>query len=274
MNNRKVLFGIAEIIGRTDKIIDITVAIDKLEKVGNTKVNQELSQRGLSNREIQQIQPLFELKGTNEEVIYQLKDFLKNSVIGLEGIEEIRSILNLVENCGLKNAKLNIDVTLARGLDYYTGAIFEVNSQEVEMGSICGGGRYADLTGIFGLKNMSGVGISFGADRIFDVMEELNLFPPELAESTQLLFINFGEKEQTYCLTLLQEARAAGIRSEIYPEPAKLKKQMKYADQKNIPYVVMVGNEEMDTALLSFKEMQTGKQEKVNFPTIIKRIKS
>ncbi|MBD99680.1 MAG: histidine--tRNA ligase [Verrucomicrobia bacterium] len=274
INNRKVLSGIAEVIGRTDKIVDITVAMDKLEKIGKGKVNEELSQKGLSNNEIQQIQPLFELKGSNEEVIYQLSDFLRNSEIGQEGIGELKSILNAVERCGLDNAEINIDVTLARGLDYYTGAIFEVITNEVKMGSICGGGRYADLTGIFGLKNMSGVGISFGADRIYDVMEQLNLFPASLSQSTQLLFVNFGEKEESYCISLLHKARAAGIRSELFPETAKLKKQLKYADQKNIPYVVMVGEEEMSSGLLSFKEMQTGKQEKLDFLSILKRIES
>lgn len=274
MNNRKVLSGIAEVIGRPDKIVDITVAIDKLEKVGVDKVKQELRQKGLSEAEINQIQPLIELKGDNNQVLSTLKSYLKTSEIGLKGIEEIEIILSMVSLSGLKNADLNVDVTLARGLDYYTGAIFEVVSHEVKMGSICGGGRYADLTGIFGLKNMSGVGISFGADRIYDVLEELQLFPPKLTESTQLLFINFGAEEEKYCLPLLQSARELGIRAELYPEGAKLKKQMKYANQKKIPFVVIVGAEEMETAKLTFKNMQTGAQEKLDYSTILERIQS
>ncbi|MEX2380284.1 MAG: histidine--tRNA ligase, partial [Vicingaceae bacterium] len=272
MNNRKILSGIAELIGRSDKIVDITVAIDKLEKIGRDKVNEELQQKGLTNPEIDQIQPLFELKGNNKEKISQLKDYLRDSEVGLEGIAEVEKILKVISQWSLKRAKVEVDVTLARGLDYYTGAIFEVVSNEVKMGSICGGGRYADLTGIFGLTNMSGVGISFGADRIYDVMEELELFPNQLSQSTQLFFVNFGEKEESYVLPLLQKAREKGIRAEIYPESAKMKKQMKYADQKNIPYVLVVGDEEMKSGQLSLKNMKTGEQEKIDFNELIERI--
>jgi histidyl-tRNA synthetase len=272
MNNRKVLSGIAELIGRSDKIVEITVAIDKLEKIGRDKVNEELQQKGLTETEVDQIQPLFELKGENKEKISQLKEYLKNSEIGLAGIDELEKILKVVSQWSLKRAKVEVDVTLARGLDYYTGAIFEVVSNEVKMGSICGGGRYADLTGIFGLPNMSGVGISFGADRIYDVMEELELFPNQLSQSTQLFFVNFGEKEESYVLPLLQKAREKGIRAEIYPEWAKMKKQMKYANQKNIPYVLVVGEEEMNSGRLSLKNMKTGEQEKIDFNELIERI--
>lgn len=272
MNNRKVLSGIAEVIGRPEKIVDITVAIDKLEKIGRDKVNEELLQKGLTDKEIEQIQPLFELKGDNKEVLQRLKSYLQNSEVGLEGIVEIEKILEVIGFWSLNKAKVEVDVTLARGLDYYTGAIFEVVSNEVKMGSICGGGRYADLTGIFGLANLSGVGISFGADRIYDVMEELKLFPTKLSQGTQLFFVNFGHKEEAYVLPLLQKAREKGIRAEIYPEAAKMKKQMKYADQKNIPYVVVVGEEEMKSGRLSFKNMQSGEQEKVNFNELIERI--
>lgn len=272
MNNRKVLSGIAEVIGRPEKIVDITVAIDKLEKIGRDKVNEELLQKGLTDKEIEQIQPLFELKGDNKEVLQRLKSYLQNSEVGLEGIVEIEKILEVIGFWSLNKAKVEVDVTLARGLDYYTGAIFEVVSNEAKMGSICGGGRYADLTGIFGLPNLSGVGISFGADRIYDVMEELKLFPTKLSQGTQLFFVNFGHKEEAYVLPLLQKAREKGIRAEIYPEAAKMKKQMKYADQKNIPYVVVVGEEEMKSGRLSFKNMQSGEQEKVNFNELIERI--
>ncbi len=272
MNNRKILSGIAEVIGRPDKIVDITVAIDKLEKIGIEKVNEELSQKGLSETEINQIQPLFELNGDNDLVISKLKEYLKSSEVGLEGIAEIEKILATVNCWSLKKAKLEMDVTLARGLDYYTGAIFEVVSNEVKMGSICGGGRYADLTGIFGLKDMSGVGISFGADRIFDVMEELKLFPEKLSQSTKLLFINFGEKEENYVLPLLEKAREQGISAELYPDAAKMKKQMKYADQKEIPYVIMVGEEEMKSGQLTLKKMKSGEQSRLDFTEILNQI--
>mgnify|MGYP006072389961 CR=1 FL=1 len=269
LNNRKILSGIAEVIGRPEMIIPITVAIDKLEKIGLEKVNEELTQRGLVEEELEKIQPLFKIEGSNHEKLNQLSSFLADSEIGLKGIEETRFILNTVHSLGLKNADLEVDVTLARGLDYYTGAIFEVVSNEVKIGSICGGGRYADLTGIFGLPNMSGVGISFGADRIYDVMEELKLFPESANASTQVLFINFGEKEAAYCLGVLQKLRAEGIRTELYPDAAKMKKQMKYANDKQIPFVVMVGEDEMSSGQLSLKNMESGEQSKITVAELV-----
>jgi histidyl-tRNA synthetase len=269
LNNRKILSGIAEVIGRPEMIIPITVAIDKLEKIGLEKVNEELSQRGLSADELEKIQPLFKIEGSNDEKLAQLSKFLKDSEIGLIGIEETKFILDTADSLGLTIASLEVDVTLARGLDYYTGAIFEVVSNEAKMGSICGGGRYADLTGIFGLKNMSGVGISFGADRIYDVMEELNLFPESANATTQVLFINFGDKEASYCLKALQKLRVEGIRAELYPDPAKMKKQMKYANDKKIPFVVMVGEDEMSSGQLSLKNMESGEQSKIIIEELI-----
>lgn len=273
LNNRKILSGIAEVIGRPEMIIPITVAIDKLEKIGLEKVNEELSQRGLSKDELEKIQPLFKIQGSNDEKLNQLSSFLKDSEIGLKGIEETKFILDTVNSLGLNKAMLEIDVTLARGLDYYTGAIFEVVSNEAKMGSICGGGRYADLTGIFGLKNMSGVGISFGADRIYDVMEELRLFPESATATTQVLFINFGEKEAGYCLNALQQLRAESIRAELYPDAAKMKKQMKYANDKKIPFVVMVGEDEMNSGQLSLKNMESGEQTNVDISKLIRTLK-
>lgn len=264
LNNRKILSGIAEVIGRPEMIIPITVAIDKLEKIGLEKVKEELSQRGISKEELNLIQPLFEIEGDNVQKLTQLSTFLKDSEIGLKGIEEVQFILSTIEQLGLKKATLEVDVTLARGLDYYTGAIFEVVTNEAKMGSICGGGRYADLTGIFGLPNMSGVGISFGADRIYDVMEELGLFPESAAAGTKVLFVNFGEKEAAYALPLLQQLREAGVRTELYPDNAKMKKQMKYANDKQIPFVVMIGEEEMSSGKLSVKNMESGEQSKIS----------
>ena len=272
LNNRKILSGIAEVIGRPEMIIAITVAIDKLDKMGLEKVNEELSKRGLSEVELQKIQPLFQIAGSNAEKLAQLSSFLGESETGLKGIEEIQFILDTVANLGLKKAKLEVDVTLARGLDYYTGAIFEVATNEAKMGSICGGGRYADLTGIFGLKDMSGVGISFGADRIYDVMEELNLFPESANTATQVLFINFGEKESAFALPLVYQLRAAGIRTELYPDAAKMKKQMKFADDKQIPFTVMIGEEEMSSGILSVKNMESGEQSKVTAEELINSI--
>mgnify|MGYP003647712317 CR=1 FL=1 len=269
LNNRKILSGIAEVIGRPEMIIPITVAIDKLEKIGLEKVNEELAQRGLSETELEKIQPLFQIDGSNEEKLAQLSSFLRESEIGLKGIEETQFILDTVANLGLRKAKLEVDVTLARGLDYYTGAIFEVATNEAKMGSICGGGRYADLTGIFGLKDMSGVGISFGADRIYDVMEELNLFPESANTATQVLFINFGEKESSFALPLVYKLREAGIRTELYPDAAKMKKQMKFANDKHIPIVVMIGEEEMTSGKLSVKNMQSGEQSKLTVAELI-----
>lgn len=272
INNRKILSGIAEVIGRPDMIIPITVAIDKLEKIGLDKVKEELSQKGLTNLEIDLIQPLFEINGNIVQVLSQLKSYLDSSEVGKKGIRELEKIIIYLNHLELKNAKIEVDVTLARGLDYYTGTIFEVVSNEVQMGSICGGGRYADLTGIFGLKNMSGVGISFGADRIYDVMNELDLFPKELSSSTEVLFINFGEKEESYVLPIVEKLREAGIRSELYPDSAKMQKQMKYANQKQIRFVVMVGEEEMESGVLSLKNMTSGEQEKVSVEQLIEKV--
>lgn len=274
INNRKILTGIAELIEQPDKIIPITVAIDKLDKIGVEKVKEELLAKGLDQQAINKLQFLFELKGDNNLVLSKLREKLQVSKIALQGIEELEKILQLIEKVPLSTAKLSIDLTLARGLDYYTGAIFEVVSNQVKMGSICGGGRYADLTGIFGLANLSGVGISFGADRIYDVMEELSLFSKTLAETTELLFVNFGESEEIFALPLIKEARANGIRTELYPEADKLKKQFKYADQKQIPFVVIIGEEEMKTGLLSFKNMKEGTQEKLSMNQIIEKIKA
>ncbi len=274
INNRKILTGIAELIEQPDKIIPITVAIDKLDKIGVKKVKEELLAKGLDQQVINKLQFLFELKGDNNLVLSKLREKLQVSKIALQGIEELEKILQFIEKVPLSTAKLSIDLTLARGLDYYTGAIFEVVSNQVKMGSICGGGRYADLTGIFGLANLSGVGISFGADRIYDVMEELSLFPKTLAESTELLFVNFGESEEIFALPLIKEARANGIRTELYSEADKLKKQFKYADQKQIPFVVIIGEEEMKTGLLSFKNMKEGTQEKLSMNQIIEKIKA
>lgn len=271
INNRKILSGIAEVIGRPEKIVDITVAIDKLEKIGIEKVKEELSQKGLIDSEIDLIQPLFELNGCKELVLNNLKEYLSASEVGLKGIEELEYIFNLLDVITLQKAKVEVDVTLARGLDYYTGAIFEVVTNEVKMGSICGGGRYADLTGIFGLPNMSGVGISFGADRIYDVMEELSLFPERVKEGTQVLFINFGAKEEAYVLPILQKLRANDIKAEIYPDAAKMKKQMKFANQKQVPFVVLVGEQEMESGELTLKNMETGVQNKVTAEQLIEK---
>lgn len=274
INNRKILTGIAELIGKPEMIVPITVAIDKLEKIGLKKVQEELQQKGLSEEELSLIQPLFNIQGTNKAVLEQLRKFLGSSTTALQGIKELEHVLQSLMQLQLKKAKIEVDVTLARGLDYYTGAIFEVTSNQVEMGSICGGGRYADLTGIFGLPNTSGVGVSFGADRIYDVMEELNLFPEALSSSTQVLFVNFGDKEAAYCLSILERLRDEGIASELYPDSAKLKKQLKYADQKKIPAVLMVGEEEMRTGKLSLKNMISGEQEKLEVDALMQKLKN
>ncbi|MES2284354.1 MAG: histidine--tRNA ligase [Bacteroidota bacterium] len=275
INNRKILSGIAEIIGEKDKIITITVAIDKLDKIGVDGVIKELQENGVSDSAIEKLQPLISFQGSTLEKLNFLKQLLGNSEIGLKGIEEVEYIFKTVDSLGLNTAKTELDITLARGLNYYTGAIFEVKSNAGTFtSSICGGGRYDDLTGIFGLPNMSGVGISFGADRIYDVLNELNLFPESVAASTKLLFVTFGEAEQNYCLPLLAKARKAGINSEIYPDAgAKMKKQMGYADDKKIPYVVIVGSDEMLNGLLTLKNMTTGEQAKITIDSIIEELK-
>jgi histidyl-tRNA synthetase len=275
INNRKILSGIAEVIGEKEKIVDITVAIDKLDKIGAEGVNKELLENGISAAAIEKLQPLIEFKGSTLEKLNFLKQLLASSDIGLKGIEEVSYIFKTVDTCGLSTAECELDITLARGLNYYTGAIFEVKAKAGALkSSITGGGRYDDLTGIFGLPNMSGVGISFGADRIYDVLNELNLYPESVSSSTTLLFVSFGEAEQNYCLPLLAKSRKAGINSEIYPEAtAKMKKQMSYADDKKIPFVVIVGGDEMQSGQLTLKNMISGKQDKLSIDEIITIVK-
>ena len=259
INNRKILTGIAEIIGEADKIVDITVAIDKLDKIGLDNVNAELASKGIPQEAIEKLQPIIMLSGTNEEKLETLKTVLAASETGLKGVEESEFILKTVALLGVKS-EVELDLTLARGLNYYTGAIFEVKALDVQIGSISGGGRYDNLTGVFGMSGMSGVGISFGADRIYDVLNQLDLYPKEAVNATQLLFVNFGDKEAAYCLPILSQARNAGIRAEIYPDSAKMKKQMSYANDKNIPFVAIVGENEMNEGKLTLKNMTTGEQ--------------
>lgn len=272
INNRKILSGIAEVIGEADKIINITVAIDKLDKIGIEGVNKELAEKGVSDKAIAQLQPIIALQGDNAAKLAQLKKVLADSEIGMKGIAELEQIFSYLNTYQYGNGKLELDITLARGLNYYTGAIFEVKANGVAMGSIGGGGRYDDLTGIFGLQGISGVGISFGADRIYDVMEELKLFPENTAVSTQVLFVNFGPAEEMYCLKAVTSLRAKGISAELYPEAAKMKKQMGYADDRGIPYVILVGNEEMTSGKLTLKDMKTGTQQQLTLEDIIKTI--
>lgn len=259
VNNRKILTGIAEIIGEADKIVDITVAIDKLDKIGLDNVNAELASKGISEEAIAKLQPIIQLKGTNAEKLATLKQVLAGSETGLKGVEESEFILHAVEGLHVKS-EVELDLTLARGLNYYTGAIFEVKALDVQIGSISGGGRYDNLTGVFGMDGMSGVGISFGADRIYDVLNQLDLYPKEAVNGTQLLFVNFGEAEAAYVLPVLMQAREAGIRAEIYPDSAKMKKQMGYANSKNIPFVALVGETEMNEGKVTLKNMTTGEQ--------------
>lgn len=268
MNNRKILSGIAEILGAADKIVDITVAIDKLDKIGLEKVNEELREKGLSEVAISKLQPVIMLSGTNREKIASLKEILATSETGMKGIAEMEFILDRIEKLALR-AELELDLTLARGLNYYTGAIFEVKALDVQIGSITGGGRYDNLTGVFGMEGVSGVGISFGADRIFDVLNQLDLYPKDALQTTQLLFVNFGEKEEAYLLPLVAQVRAAGIRTELYPESAKMKKQMSYADTKKIPYVAIVGETEMTEGKINVKNMITGEQQLLTVDELI-----
>ena len=260
INNRKILTGIAEIIGEADRIVDITVAIDKLDKIGLEKVNEELRANGLSEDAIQKLQPIINLSGTNQEKMATMRQALAQSEIGLKGIDEVEFVLNHLS--GL-TSQVELDLTLARGLNYYTGCIFEVKALDVQIGSITGGGRYDNLTGIFGMPGISGVGISFGADRIYDVLNQLELYPEEVTTATQILFINFGEKETEYCLPILSDLRAAGIRAEIYPDAAKMKKQMQYANVKAVPFVALVGENEMSAGMVTLKNMTTGEQQMV-----------
>lgn len=263
MNNRKILSGLAEVIGESDKLIDFTVALDKLDKIGEEGVKKEMLEKGISESAIDNIKPIFNFTGDFSQKIDLLISLLADSEIGQKGIEELQFIQRALDKMPLQTAKLDLDVTLARGLNYYTGAIFEISApEEVKMGSIGGGGRYDDLTGIFGLKNMSGVGISFGLDRIYLVLEELNLFPQEIEETTKVLFINFGEKEALYALKAISKLRGSSISSELYPDTVKMKKQMTYADRRNIPYVVLAGGSEIKDEVYNLKNMKTGEQNK------------
>jgi len=265
INNRKILSGFAEVIGEQDKLIDFTVALDKLDKIGEDGVKKEMLEKGITSEALNNIQPIFSLKGSFEHKIEVLNKILENSEIGQKGIQELKFVNKAISNMPLKTAMLDLDVTLARGLNYYTGAIFEVAApEEVKMGSIGGGGRYDDLTGIFGLKNMSGVGISFGLDRIYLVLEELDLFPQTVTANTKVMFINFGQNEALYALKAVKELREAGISAELYPDDAKMKKQMNYANRRDIPFVILAGAEEMEKKLYGFKNMKTGDQEKVS----------
>ena len=271
INNRKVLAGIAEVIGAPDKMIDITVAIDKLDKIGVDAVNAELVERGLSDEAVKALQPILNLSGTTADKLGALRTILASSEVGLKGVEELETLFGLIETTGVK-LNIELDLCLARGLNYYTGAIFEVKALDAQIGSITGGGRYDNLTGIFGLPNVSGVGISFGADRIYDVLTELDLFPKELQSTTQILFATFGDAELRYALKWAKELRAAGKTVEVYPEPTKMKKQMSYADDKKIPFVAIVGGNEMETNTVMLKEMATGEQKQVTLEELIVRI--
>ena len=280
INNRKILSGIAEVIGAADKIVDITVAIDKLDKIGIDNVNAELREDGLTDEQIQKLQPIILLEGTNDEKLNTIAEVLKDSETGLKGVEELRFILNTLSGKAAAdsslftlhsslNNELQLDLTLARGLNYYTGAIFEVKALDVQIGSITGGGRYDNLTGIFGMPGLSGVGISFGADRIYDVLNQLDLYPKSSVSGTQLLFINFGEKETAYCLPFVSQARRAGIRTELFPDAVKMKKQMSYANAKQIPFVALAGENEMNEGKLTLKNMETGEQRMLTIDKLI-----
>ena len=272
INNRKILTGIAEVIGAADKIVDITVAIDKLDKIGLDNVNQELREDGLTEDQIAKLQPIISLEGTNEEKLDTIAKVLKDSEVGLKGVEETRYILNTLKVTGLKN-EFQLDLTLARGLNYYTGAIFEVKALDVQIGSITGGGRYDNLTGIFGMPGISGVGISFGVDRIFDVLNALDSYPKDAVVGTQLLFINFGEKETAYCLPAVAKAREAGIRTEVFPDSTKMKKQMSYANAKQIPFVALAGENEMAEGKFTLKNMLTGEQQLLAIEEVIEKVR-
>ena len=273
INNRKILTGIAETIGEADKIVDITVAIDKLDKIGIDAVNEELRRDGISDEAIKKLQPIIALTGTNDEKLATIAQVLAQSEVGMKGVEETRFILDTLKTCGLHN-QIDLDLTLARGLNYYTGAIFEVKALDYAIGSITGGGRYDNLTGIFGLPGISGVGISFGADRIYDVLGGLDLYPKEAEQGTQLLFINFGATETAYCLPVLRRCREAGIRTEIYPDSVKMKKQMAYANAKQVSFVVLAGEEEIAQGKLTLKNMATGEQTLVSPEELIEAVKA
>ena len=273
INNRKILSGIAEVIGAAEKIVDITVAIDKLDKIGIDNVNQELREDGLSEEQIEKLQPIISLEGTNDAKLDTIAQVLAASETGLKGVEETRFILDTLKTVGLKN-EIQLDLTLARGLNYYTGAIFEVKALDVQIGSITGGGRYDNLTGIFGMPGISGVGISFGVDRIYDVLNVLDCYPKDATNGTQLLFINFGDRETAYCLPAVAKAREAGIRTEIFPDSSKMKKQMSYANAKQIPFVALAGENEIAAGKLTLKNMLSGEQQLLNIEEIINIVKS
>jgi histidyl-tRNA synthetase len=269
INNRKILSGIAEVCGETDKIVDITVAIDKLDKIGEDGVIQELENRNISQKAINLIKPLFHVKGDNNFKINFLKDYLSNSEIGLKGIEEIETVLNSVQEIGLEKGDLDLNITLARGLNYYTGAIFEVKAHDVQMGSICGGGRYDDLTGLFGLKGLSGVGISFGADRIYDVLTSLNLFPEDLEKGIQIMFVNFGKEESKAAYSLVSKLRKKGVSSELFPESSKIQKQMKYANDTRAQFVALLGENELKNQFVILKNMHSGEQSELSWSSLL-----
>ncbi len=272
ITNRKILSGIAEVLGAADKIVDITVAIDKLDKIGTEKVNEELRTAGLSEEAVEKLQPILNLSGTNTEKLEVMRSVLAESEIGLKGIEEVAFVMNLLEEASLNNV-LELDLTLARGLNYYTGCIFEVKALDVEIGSITGGGRYDNLTGIFGLPGLSGVGISFGADRIYDVLTRLDLYPAATQSGARLLFLNFGEQEAAHCLRLAVATRRAGIATEVYPDAVKMKKQMSYANTLQVPFVALVGASEMEAQRISLKDMTTGEQTSLTLEEVIEKVK-
>lgn len=271
VNNRKILTGIAEIIGEADRIIDITVAIDKIDKIGIDKVNEELITKGISEAAVKKLRPLLELKGRNEDKLQTLQSMLSTSEIGLKGVEELRFVLNGIEEIGHKS-EVEADISLARGLNYYTGTILEVKAQDVEIGSISGGGRYDNLTGVFGMPGLSGVGISFGADRIYDVLNALNLYPETLSESVDVLFVNFGDKEAAFAMHVIKKLHENGISAALYPDSAKMKKQMGYADALGVPYVAVIGEDELKSGTINLKDMATGEQNNVSTEVLIKKL--
>jgi histidyl-tRNA synthetase len=271
LNNRKILSGIAELVGEADKIIDITVAIDKLDKIGVEGVNKEMEAKGVSLAAIEQLQPIINLSGSNAEKLAQLKEILSTTETGLKGVEEMSTVLGFLEDLEIQN-EIDLDLTLARGLNYYTGTIFEVKAMDAQIGSITGGGRYDDLTGIFGMPGVSGVGISFGADRIYDVLNDTNSFPEHTQDAVQVFFVNFGAAEEKYCLPLVSKLRKQGINTELYPSSAKMKKQMKYANDKNVPFVVMIGANEMEKNVFTVKDMVSGEQKELRFADLVELI--
>lgn len=273
INNRKILSGMAEVVGESERLIDITVAIDKIDKIGLDAVNKELSEKGVSAKAIDMLHPIITLSGSNAEKIQKLRTVLASSAIGMKGIDEMQQIFDTLQPIKGLKTKVELDLSLARGLNYYTGAIFEVKANDMEMGSICGGGRYDDLTGIFGLKNVSGVGVSFGADRIYDVMLHLDAFPESLLSSSRVMFANFGSREAAFCLPILQQLRSAGISAELYPDAAKMKKQFDYANKKNVAFVVIVGEAEMQSGTASVKNMVSGNQETIKIAELVERLK-